>query len=115
MSRKRELPEDIDLRGADYDFSALKTTDITAFNRRAEGAFVEMVTAWLRQSGDGGLSEGFIVQNAAFLLDVSPATVKRYLFKHSAVVAEFEVSEGVVRLRRVAGKRRGTRGRGGAK
>ena len=40
-----------------------------------------------------------IIAETSFDLDISPATAKRYLLKHSARKAEFVVHEKLVRLR----------------
>jgi hypothetical protein len=40
-----------------------------------------------------------IIAETSFDLDISPATAKRYLLKHSARKAEFLVQEKLVRLR----------------
>lgn len=80
------------------DLSALKALDIIAFNQSAETRFVELVSAYLQEEGPQPV--GAIVSEASFELDISPATAKRYLLKHSARRAEFVVQEKLVRLRK---------------
>ena len=80
------------------DLSALKALDIIAFNQSAESRFVELVTAYLQEEGPQPVNA--VIAEAAFELDISPATAKRYLLKHSARRAEFVVQEKLVRLRK---------------
>jgi predicted transcriptional regulator YheO len=77
----------------------LKQTDILAFNQDAEKAFVRLITELLRE--DGKLSYREAVREAAYELNVSIETAKRYLEKHSARRAEFCIEDGLVTLRQV--------------
>jgi hypothetical protein len=47
----------------------------------------------------GGVSVGWCLGNAAFELNVSTETIKRYLAKHTADAAEFRVVDGIILLR----------------
>lgn len=76
----------------------LKQSDIVAFNCDAEHKFVLLIAKMLQE--DGSLSYREAIIEAAFELDVSPATSKRYLDKHSARRAEFSITDGFVTLRR---------------
>jgi hypothetical protein len=75
----------------------LKESDILAFNHDAEAAFVSLITGILQE--DGKLSYREAVREAAFELNVSIETAKRYLEKHSARRAEFYIEDGSVTLR----------------
>jgi hypothetical protein len=78
----------------------LKQSDILAFNHDAENAFVRLLKDLLQE--DGKLSYREAVREAAFELNVSIETAKRYLEKHSARRAEFCIEDGSVTLRRQA-------------
>ena len=80
------------------DLNALKSLDLIAFNQGAEQRFVELVTAYLTEEGPQPVNA--VVSEASFELDISPATAKRYLQKHSARRAEFLIQEKLVRLRK---------------
>ena len=75
----------------------LKQTDIVAFNQDAEVAFVALISGILRE--DGQLSYREAIQEAAFELNVSTETAKRYLVKHSARRAEFCLTGKSITLR----------------
>ena len=79
------------------DLNALKSLDIVAFNQNAEKNFVDLVTAFLQEEGPQPVST--VIAEASYELDISPATAKRYLQKHTARRAEFIVAEKLVRLR----------------
>lgn len=76
----------------------LKQTDIVAFNQDAEVAFVDLIAGILRE--DGQLSYREALQEAAYELNISTETAKRYLVKHSARRAEFCIEGRSVTLRR---------------
>ena len=82
----------------DNDLNALKSFDIIAFNQSAEDRFVQLVTTILETEGPQPVNT--IIAETSFDLDISPATAKRYLLKHSARKAEFLVHEKLVRLRK---------------
>lgn len=79
--------------------SALKHLDIVAFNMNAERIFVDWLTDRLTREEFGAVSISWVISNAAYGLDVSPETVKRYLLKHCADDAPFVVEAGMVRLK----------------
>jgi len=72
---------------------SLKAIDVVAFNRAAEARFVEIARRLVP------CAASHLVRETAYLLDVSVETTKRYLLKHSASNAEFEVVRGVIVLR----------------
>jgi predicted transcriptional regulator YheO len=75
----------------------LKQSDILAFNHEAEKSFVELISELIQE--DGSISYREALREAAFELNISIETAKRYLEKHSARRAEFCVDDGSVRLR----------------
>jgi hypothetical protein len=75
----------------------LKQTDIISFNQGAEQSFVRIIQGII--SEDGPISVREAIREAAFELNVSVETAKRYLEKHSARRAEFSISDGYVILR----------------
>ena len=79
------------------DINALKSLDLVAFNQSAEKSFVDLVITFLQEEGPQPVST--VITETAFELDISPATAKRYLQKHSARRAEFLIQEKLVRLR----------------
>ena len=81
----------------DNDLNALKSLDIITFNQNAEKSFVELVSTFLQEEGPQPVNT--VISEASFELDISPATAKRYLQKHTARRAEFIVQEKLVRLR----------------
>ncbi len=80
------------------ELNTLKALDLIDFNARAEQAFVELVAAFV-QEGSQPPRVREVLAEAAFELNISIETAKRYLLKHSARRAEFEVLGGVVTLR----------------
>jgi hypothetical protein len=77
----------------------LKALDLVEFNQRAEGWFVVWLAEKIRGTRYEGVELGWVVKNAAYELDVSVETVKRYLAKHTADRAEFFCDGKLVRLR----------------
>jgi len=73
---------------------SLKTVDVVAFNRAAEMRFVEIARRLVP------CAASHLVRETAYMLDVSIETTKRYLIKHTAAAAEFEVVRGVVLLKK---------------
>jgi len=63
-----------------------------------EDIFVHALAAWLDCAGAVAVLE--VVNGLAFLLRVSPQTVKRYLAAHGSVFGEFAIDGDFVRLRR---------------
>lgn len=80
------------------DLGFLKSVDLVAFNQSAETAFVRIVTAFLSDEGQPQPVK-MVLAEAAFELDISTETAKRYLLKHSARRAEFRVDGMGVWLR----------------
>jgi hypothetical protein len=89
----RTAADNVARTAADAELTALKTFDAVAFNRAAEKAFIELA----RRLAPCSVSH--LIREASFALDISPETAKRYLFKHTAAAAEFEVVSGVVLLK----------------
>jgi len=88
---------------AEGELRTLKATDLVEFNRIAECEFVTIVLGLMGEYGAVRVREVCI--EAAFRLDISIETAKRYLLKHSAFSAEFEIEKGWVR-ERVKNKRK---------
>jgi hypothetical protein len=74
----------------DEDFATLKTLDVIAFNLSAEKRFVLLASRLVPCTAQ------YLVREVAFALDISVETAKRYLIKHSANHAEFEIKQNVV-------------------
>jgi hypothetical protein len=79
------------------DLDALKSLDIVAFNSAAEERFVELIAELASKES---LHITTAMQEAAFELNISIETAKRYLIKHSARRAEFEIVGNVVHVRK---------------
>ena len=75
----------------------LKQSDIVAFNHEAEKSFVKLISELVQE--DVSISYREAVREAAFELNISIETAKRYLEKHSARRAEFCIDDGSVTLR----------------
>jgi hypothetical protein len=89
--RKRRLPrpEQLISKRRSFEENALKVADVCAFNIQAETAFVYWLSEKLAGSKGEGKPPAWVVQNAAYELDISLDTAKRYLIKHTADRAEF--------------------------
>lgn len=77
----------------------LKELDIVAFNTKAEEFFVFWLSEAVAATHGEGRAIGWVLANAAFELDVSTETAKRYLAKHTAERAEFTILNGKVFLK----------------
>lgn len=73
------------------DLASLKTTDILSFNSEAERQFCELISSLLSDAGD--VTPHICYQEAAFELNISTQTAKRYFIKHTARRAQFGVDE----------------------
>ena len=71
--------------------------DRKEYSRRMEALFVAGLRRLLECEGEAML--GDVVADFAYLLDLSPETIKRYLRKHASRWGEFELAGEVVRLR----------------
>ncbi len=79
------------------ELTNLKEFDRTAFNTLAEERFLEFVHELIRDDG-GEVSKTTILKEAAFELNISTETVKRYLLKHTARKATlYETDTGKIR------------------
>ncbi len=81
------------------ELNTLKALDLTEFNTRAEAEFVKLVSEFVAECGSNPPRVREVLAEAAFELNISIETAKRYLLKHSARRAEFEVVGGIVLLR----------------
>jgi len=72
------------------DFATLKTLDVIAFNLSAERKFVLLASRLVP------CTTQYLIRETAYALDISTETAKRYLVKHSATHAEFEIKQNVV-------------------
>jgi len=80
--------------GGGGEFKDRKHVDILSFNSGAERRFIELVRKMIEETdkkSGGAVSIAEVLREAAYELDVSTTTVKRYLTKHSARRAEFRV------------------------
>lgn len=103
---ERDLPVPLELGNLpdpEGELRTLKATDLVEFNRIAECEFVTIVLGLMGEYGAVRVREVCI--EAAFRLDISIETAKRYMLKHSAISAEFEIEKGWVR-ERVKNKRK---------
>lgn len=70
--------------------ATLKQTDIVAFNQTSEQAFLRL--AWMLIDEEGGsVKLSVLLQEAAFELNLSEKTIRRYVFKHTARRASLAV------------------------
>lgn len=78
------------------DLEVLKAIDTIAFNRSAEQAFLRLLAAWCDKMPDGVPLVGLRAE-AAFRLNISTETVKRYLEKYCmALSAPYVVRDGAI-------------------
>jgi predicted transcriptional regulator YheO len=93
-----ELVEEEEAERADARtaFTAEKQFDVVSFNAGSEQRFLELVCQLLDA---GELTAREAVTEASYELDISPETSKRYLQKHSARRARFDIADGHVRCR----------------
>lgn len=77
--------------------NTLKAIDLLEFNQTAEQEFVKIITDLCSSVGSPSVRE--CLAEAAFELNVSIETAKRYLLKHTARRAEFVITDGKVGLR----------------
>lgn len=82
------------------ELASLKVLDLCEFASRAEAAFVQLVNDMLTPGSPVRVRE--VIIEAAYALDISTETAKRYLLKHSARRAEYQIVGGVVTLREVS-------------
>ncbi|RLC79574.1 MAG: hypothetical protein DRI61_07640 [Chloroflexi bacterium] len=78
------------------DLAGWKALDVVEFNRRAEARFVAFVQEMVNRTP---VPISTVIQEAAYHLDISPATAKRYLVKYTASQAPFKIVEDNVTLR----------------
>lgn len=80
----------------------LKSVDITAFNRDAEIHFVWWLKDAISKADFQMVRLSWCYQNAAYELNISTETVKRYVVKHTADRAEFISKDGFLLIREKA-------------
>ncbi|MEJ5277557.1 MAG: hypothetical protein WHU94_16830, partial [Thermogemmata sp.] len=79
------------------DIAADKLLDPIAFNRDAEAVFVKLLADLV---AEGPQPTAYVLGYIAFELNISPATVKRYLLKYAThPAAPFAMKGGTVRRR----------------
>jgi len=71
--------------------AGLKQFDLVEFNRQAESAFRELLTGML------GWTVVDIIAEAAWQLDISTETARRYLMKYTAKSAPWRIVDGTLR------------------
>ena len=91
LRQKRAVRKARSKGGEDDGFKNEKHMDMLAFNEGAEAAFVRLVAGMIEKNGGKPVDVGRVIQKAAFKLNVSTMTAKRYLVKHSDDEAELRV------------------------
>jgi hypothetical protein len=86
------------------ELNTLKSLDLTEFNARAEEEFVKLVGQFVIERGSNLPRVREVLAEAAFELNISVETAKRYLLKHTASRAEFAILDGRVAVREHAKK-----------
>ena len=78
--------------GGASGFKNQKHVDLMSFNAGAESQFIELVRVLIEKSPGGVVVPiSKVYQEAAYRLNVSTQTAKRYLIKYSADLAPFRV------------------------
>ena len=83
-------------RLADESWRTLKALDPIEFNAGAERAFLTLATMLIT---DGAITTTGLIQEAAYELNISVATARRYLLKHTARHATLTIVGGYVQHR----------------
>jgi len=99
-AKKPHRPPSPFRKGRSFEGSALKAEDLVAFNTKAEEFFVYWLAEAIRGTKGEGIPPSKVIQNAAFELDISLDTARRYLVKHTADRAEFHSDGKRVTLRK---------------
>lgn len=76
------------------NMQSMKQVDPVAFNRWSEEEFIVIVRDMIGENPHTRVQTSEVVREAAFELKISPETVKRYIFKHTARRAEFRQHDG---------------------
>jgi hypothetical protein len=82
-----------------YSWREQKLLDACSFNQGAERHFCAWLAGKLQSEEFNAVSVAWVLANAAFELDVSIETIKRYVAKHTADAAEFKSDRGMLTLR----------------
>ncbi|MBI4675705.1 MAG: hypothetical protein HY741_29030 [Chloroflexi bacterium] len=91
------LVEPVPVRERVHNLNTLKSLDLIEFSSVAETEFVKLITALCGDGSSPSVREA--TAEAAFELNISIETAKRYLLKHTARRAEFVITDGKVGLR----------------
>lgn len=98
-ARRKKTPQP-QLSSSCASWRGLKSLDICSFNQGAELYFVGWLTEKIETADYNAVSLGWVISNAAFELDISTETAKRYIIKHTADKAEFYSDGKVITLRK---------------
>ena len=83
-------------RLTDESWAALKALDPIGFNAGAERAFLALAVTLI---AEGTITTAELIQETAYELDISVATARRYLLKHTARHATLTIVGGHVQYR----------------
>lgn len=81
-----------------------KANDPVSFNAGAEEHFIAWLKKKILRSQTKSIAYAWAVSNAAYELDVSVITIKRYIQKHTADRADFQTNGKHIVLRQKKGK-----------
>jgi hypothetical protein len=76
----------------------LKHTNPVAFRELAEKTLIELVGYLVEQNGGQPVELSTVIREGSYYIGVSPETVKRYVFTHSASEAELKMVGKLVKL-----------------
>ena len=111
MSERAHLPAEhkaavrnhvqrLDKQDKETEWRSQKQIDIVSFNAGSEPHFVDWLRRQIKASKTGTVEVSWILGNAAFEVDVSIPTIKRYLRKYTADAAPFKSTGKEIGLRR---------------
>jgi len=86
----RHHAQTLDAMDQENSWRQAKPVDLVAFNGGAEAHFITWTTQRIRHSRTKSIDVNWLISNAAYELDVSVLTIKRYLQKHTADRAPFK-------------------------
>ena len=76
----------------------LKHTNPVAFRELAERTMIEIVEYLVGQNGGHPVELDAVKKEGSFLIGVSPETIKRYVFTHTASTAELKMVGKLVKM-----------------
>src|SRR3990172_6663059 len=76
----------------------LKHTNPVAFRELAERTMIEIVRYLVGQNGGHPVELSTVLREGSYMIGVSPETIKRYVFTHSASTAELQMAGKLVKL-----------------